>query len=361
MKKDNILTALFFLIAAAIVYLFYRLIVPFFLPICWAGVFVIVFFPFYKRLLRAIKLRGLATLLMCLLIIIVIIGPLTYLLVLLVKEAADAVAVVNEWYLSGKLKELLTVDIPILQTLRDTLGKYYDISNLNLDEIIRDAIQKVGGFVVERTGWLVSHGTRAVFDFLLMVVAMYYFFRDGQSIVSRLRRFTPLSEGQTGIAVEQLNEVIQATVNGVVVIALLQGLLGGLLFFVTGLPSPVFWGAVMAFMSFIPLAGPTAIYLPAGVLLILTGSVVKGLVVIAFGAIVISQVDNLLRPLLISGRTSLHPLLLFFMILGGVAVFGLLGVVLGPIIAAAFTILLKVIEMRLHPDDTPPVEKATGP
>ena len=195
----------------------------------------------------------------------------------------------------------------------------------------------------------------------LMIFAMYYFFSDGERIVNKAKRLMPLTMEQTNIAFSQLRDVIQATMYGGVFIALFQGFLGGLLFWIVGISSPVFWGFIMAFLSFIPMVGAFLIYVPAGLILMLSGSVITGLVVIAFGTIVISQVDNLIRPYLISGRTSLHPMLLFFALLGGIAVWGFLGIVMGPIIAAAFMILLRVFEMRLHPEDEPAVELPTEP
>jgi predicted PurR-regulated permease PerM len=133
-------------------------------------------------------------------------------------------------------------------------------------------------------------------------------------------------------------------------VALIQGILGGILFFSVGIPSPVFWGAIMAFLSIIPVVGAFIVYVPAGVILIIGGSYVKGIVVLGVGAVVISQVDSVLRPLIIAGKASMHPLLLFFAIMGGIALFGLLGVVLGPMIAAIFLTLLKIFEFKLHPE-----------
>lgn len=114
----------------------------------------------------------------------------------------------------------------------------------------------------------------------------------------------------------------------------------------------------MAFLAILPLVGAFIIYLPAGLILILSGSVVKGVVVILVGTLVISQVDSFLRPFLIAGRASMHPLMLFFTIMGGIAMFGLLGVVLGPMIAAIFMTLLKIFEYKLHPEFEPSVEEA---
>jgi predicted PurR-regulated permease PerM len=138
---------------------------------------------------------------------------------------------------------------------------------------------------------------------------------------------------------------------GGVVVALLQGLLGGILFAIFGIASPVFWGAVMALLSIIPFVGAFIIYIPAGLILIFNGSYISGILVIAIGTVVVSQVDNIVRPLLVSGKTEMHPLLLFFSMLGGVALFGLLGVVLGPLIAAIFVTLLQILELKLHEGD----------
>ena len=359
MKREYLLISLFFLISALIFYLFYQIIIPFFVPICWAAVFAILFFPLYTRTLKHVKRRGLASLIICAFIIILIIGPITYLFVALVNEAASAVAEVNALYKSGQLDQWLDFQVPGFESLKEKLSPYYDISKINIDEIIKDAVNRVSQVLVSQTTWLVTNGTRAVFYFGLMIFTMYYFFKDGESLVNLIKRLMPLTRQQVDIAFKQLHDVIQATMYGGVLIALLQGLLGGLTFWIFGLSSPVFWGAIMAFLSLLPFVGAFLVFIPAGLLLIIGGSYVKGILIILIGITVISQVDNILRPFFISGRTEMHPLMLFFTIMGGIAVFGMLGLVIGPMIAAAFTILLRVYEMRLHPEETaPPTEEA---
>ncbi len=348
MKREHLSASLFLLITGVFFYLFYRVIVPFFVPIAWAAVLVIIFFPLYERLLGKIKSRGVASLLITILILAVIIGPITYLFVALVNEAADAVARVNEMYKTGQLDDILSVDLPWLETATEKLRPYYDLSKMNLDEIARDAIDKVGGLILNQTSWLIANGTKAVFYFCLMVFTMYYFFKDGERIISRAKRLVPLSSDQVEATFRQLHDVIQATMYGGVVVALIQGLLGGTLFAILGITSPVFWGAIMAFLSIIPFLGAFVIYIPAGIILLVGGSYIKGILVIAIGTVVISQIDNVIRPLLISGRTEIHPLLLFFSIMGGIVLLGLLGLVIGPLIAAVFVTLIRIIDLRLH-------------
>ncbi|UCD62888.1 MAG: AI-2E family transporter [Candidatus Zixiibacteriota bacterium] len=350
MKREYILVSLFFLIAAAIFYLFYQLIIPFFAPICWAAVFAIIFFPVYERLLERVKSKGLASLIVCIFIIILIIGPVTYLFGSLVSEAASAVQKVNAMIKSGELQEMLSIELPWFEIVKQKLSDYYDLSKINLDQIIKQSIESISGVLLNQTSWLITNTTRLVFYFILMVFTMYYFFKDGELIIHKLKRLMPLTANQINVTFTQLKEVVQATMYGGVVVALIQGLLGGIMFAVMGIPSPVFWGAIMAFLSIIPFLGAFIIYIPAGIILIISGSYVKGLIIIAFGSIVISQIDNVIRPFLISGRTSMHPLILFFTILGGVYIFGLLGIVLGPLIAAVFLTLLKIFEFKLHPE-----------
>ena len=351
MKREYLLIALFFAITAGVFYLFYQLLVPFAAPLIWAGVFAILFYPLYQRLHPRVRSRTIASILMVLLIVVAIIGPIIYLFASLVNEAADAVAKVNEMYKSGELDRYLMFDFPWIDAAKERLSKYYDISQVDPDQMVKEAIDRVSSVIFSQTSNIITNGTRVVFYFGLMLFALYYFFKDGQNVIHHLKRLTPLPTEQVDKTFHLLRDVIQATMYGGIVVALVQGIMGGILFASVGIPSSVFWGALMGFLSVIPLVGAFLVYVPAGIILILGGSYIKGIVVIAVGTLVISQVDNVLRPYLISGRTQMHPLMLFFTILGGIALFGLLGIVVGPLIAAIFITMLKIFEFKLHPDN----------
>ncbi len=350
MKREHLLVALFFLIAGAFVYLFYRIIIPFFSPICWAAVLVILFFPLYEKVRGKVKSKGLASLLLCVFIIILIVGPITYLFAALVNEAADVAAQVNDLYRDGKLDKYLAIDLPWWGAVKKKLSQYYDLSQINIDQLIRDSFNKAAGIIFDQTGSLITNATKAIFNFILMIFTMYYFFKDGTTIVRQAKRLMPIPAEQVELTFGELREVIQATMYGGIVVALIQGLLGGILFAIVGIPSAVLWGAVMAFLSILPLLGAFLVYVPAGIVLVVGGSYIKGIIIIVVGTVVISQIDNVLRPWFISGRTAMHPLLLFFAILGGIALLGLLGVVVGPLVAAVFVTLLKILEIKLHPE-----------
>lgn len=351
MKKEYFLTAQFFLIVAAIFYLFYRLMIPFFMPIAWAAVLVIVFYPGYKFLVRKIKSPVLASVISCILIFLIIIGPSVYVLASLASEAADALTKVNEMYQSGELTQILTVKLPFWNTIRDKLSAYPQLAEIDFETIIKDATSVVTRAIGSQATTVIANISKTLFYFVLMLFAMFFFFRDGDKIVRFLKRITPLAPEQVAVMYSHMQKIIEGMMYGGVLIALIQGALGGILFAVFGISSPVFWGAIMAFLAFIPVLGPFLVYIPAGAILFFGGSPVKGIALIAIGTVVVSQIDNFLRPQLFSGKTQMHTLMLFFSIMGGLYMFGLIGVVMGPLIAAVFISLLRVFEVRLNPPD----------
>ncbi|MCP4706509.1 MAG: AI-2E family transporter [candidate division Zixibacteria bacterium] len=351
MKREYILTALFFLIVAVFFYMFYQLMVPFFTPIAWAAILVIVFYPVYGWLSTKIKSPWMASAVACILIFIIIIGPAIYLLASLVGEAANAVQLVNETYKSGNLKEYLTLNIPFFDVIKNKLSDYPQLAEVDFETVIKDAMSTITKAIGSQATTVIANISKSLFYFMLMLFAMFFFFRDGDQIVEFLKNITPLKRDQVRILYSHMKEVIEGTMYGGLVIALLQGLLGGILFAIVGISSPVLWGSVMAFLAFIPVVGASLVYIPAGVILFLGGSPVTGIIVIAVG-LAISQTDNFLRPHLFAGKTEMHTLLLFFSIMGGIIIFGLLGIVLGPLITAVFLSLLKVFEVSINTDTT---------
>jgi predicted PurR-regulated permease PerM len=181
---------------------------------------------------------------------------------------------------------------------------------------------------------------------------MFYLFRDGDAIRRAAFDMFPLERAQTRDVFARTKEVVGATVYGVIVIALIQGTLGAFIFWVLGLPSPLLWGVVMFFLSMIPMAGAFLVWVPAALFLALSGAWGRAGILAAWGVLVVGSIDNLLSPRLVGQRTRLHELLVFFSVLGGLEVFGVLGVVLGPVVVA---VTLAVIEM-VRQANRPPAE-----
>jgi predicted PurR-regulated permease PerM len=347
-KREHFALAIFFAIAVGIFWLTYRLVAPFLVPICWAAVFAILFYPLYRRLAKRVKRDSLASMLMVLLILVLIIGPMTYLGLALVDESVNAIARVNDLYSSANPKALVPIEVPWLETIKLKLSPYFDVSKINANDVIKQTIDNIGGLIVNKTASFVGNVTKAVLLFLMMLFTTYYFFKNGPAIVHKIKRLVPLGHDKTDLFFNKLRDVIYATMYSGAVIALLQGLIGGFFFWWIGISSALFWGSIMAFLSILPFVGAFIVYAPAGLYYIFTGSVGKGVLVLVVGAVIPSLIEHILRPYLVSGKSSMHPLVLFFSMTGGMALFGLVGLVVGPLLAAAFLTLLDVFEQKLN-------------
>lgn len=358
MPKQYLTITLFLVVAAAIIYLFYKLLSPFFVPLMWATVFAILFDAVYKKVLTRVKRPAVASLIVCLLIIILIIGPMTTVSIALFDQAASAVERISELRASGEIDRIWSQAAPWWNDLVERLSPYVDLRKLDLRSVFEGAVNWLGGFFVDQGSWLIGNISKAVFFFLLMIFTLYYFFKDGAKIIDRIRGIMPFEPARTNKMFNELRGVINATMISGVVIALLQGFLGGLIFWIVGIKSALFWGAVMALLSIIPILGAFIIYLPAGVILMIAGEPVKGLIVILFGSVVVSQIDNFLRPYMVASGTQMHPLMLFLSMTGGITVFGLVGIVAGPLIAAAFVAILELFEYEIGPSHEPPTDSA---
>ena len=362
MKREYFFLSVFFGVVALSFYLFYRILAPYLLTICWAATFAIIFFPLYNKLEKKIKSADLRALIMTALVVLLILGPIAYLAVALVQEAAGMVNYISAWIDEGKLDAILNFkSTPMYAVIESKLSPYFDLSHLDPKVILENGLKAASGVVITQATAALTNAGRLAFQFSLMVFFMFFLFRDGRQLVDQIRSVIPMARDKADITVEHLKTVIETTMYGGVVVALLQGFLGGMMFLILGLPSPVFWGAVMAFLAFIPILGPFLIYIPAGLILIATGHIVKGVILIIIGTVVVSQVDNFLRPLLVSGKTGMHTMLLFISIMGGVTMFGLLGVMLGPLIAAVFISIFDIFRLKLAESDQPIPAAASPP
>jgi hypothetical protein len=214
-------------------------------------------------------------------------------------------------------------------------------------------VQGFSGALANRTVGVVGGVLSAVVQTLLVVFTMFYLFRDGDAIRYAAYDVLPLDRSQASDIVTRTREVVAATVYGVLVISGIQGSLGGMVFWALGLPSPLLWGVVMFFLSMIPMAGAFLVWAPAAVYLAFSGAWAKAIFLTAWGVLVVGSIDNFLSPLLVGKRTRLHELLIFFSVLGGLQVFGVLGLVLGPVTVAITLALFEVVrEANRPPEDT---------
>ena len=196
---------------------------------------------------------------------------------------------------------------------------------------------------------VVGGAVGAMVQIVIVVFTLFYLFRDGDRLRRTVYELMPLERSQMHEIAMRTQEVIAATIYGVLVIAAVQGTLGTFIFWVLGLPSPLLWGVVMFFLAMIPMAGTFLVWAPAAIYLALTGAFLRSAILVAWGLLVIGTIDNFLSPRLVGHRARLHELLIFFGVLGGLQVFGVLGLVLGPVVVAVTLALIEMAHASLRP------------
>lgn len=328
------------LLAAAVIalYLCWKMLEPFVEVLLWAVVLVIVFMPVHRRVRARVGSPGWSAMLSCLLVVVVILVPLTLVALAVTREVTHIAQSIQ----TGAGTDGL-LNSPYIDRALDWIGQYVDLSQFNSQQFIADRLKSLGGAIAGRTLGLVGGAVGIVIEVFFVIFTMYYLFRDGERMREAVYNVMPLNDRRASDIIDRTQEVISASVYGVLIIALIQGTLGGLAFWALGLPSALLWGVVMVFLSMIPMAGAFVVWVPAAIYLVITGAWVKAIILTVWGALVIGSVDNFLRPKLVGEKTRLHELLIFFSVLGGLQVFGVIGLVLGPVVVAITIALLDVL------------------
>jgi predicted PurR-regulated permease PerM len=343
-KRKIYIRWLALLLAAALaLYLCWLMLLPFVNVLAWAAVLVTLFYPIHERITNLTGRPSWSALLSTGIVIAMILVPITILTLAVAKEVGDLSKSVQ-----GAFHALFDPDSPVMGRILGWLGRFIDINQLNPQGYLLERLNSISASLVGRTLGLVGGVAGAILQAFFIVFTMYYLFRDGAWIYEAMLQGIPLEPSQTRQIFDRMREVIHASVYGVIVIAGIQGTLGGLAFAVLGLHSPLVWGVMMFFLSMIPFAGSFVVWLPAAAYLALSGHWGKALMLALWGALVIGTIDNILRPKLVGGRTRLHELLIFFSVLGGLRIWGVLGLVLGPVVIAITLALLDVLK-RIDP------------
>lgn len=336
-------------VTAIALYLCWLMLQPFVNVLAWSVVLVVVFHPVHRRLLARTRRPATSAALSSLLVIFVILAPLALISLMVFDQLAG---VANS--LQATVAGLLDPNSPVTGPALKWIGQYVDIEPFRSQEFILERIKGLSGAIAGRTLGFVGGLVGVIVQMFFVVFTMYYLFRDGDLIVRKLPHILPLERAQSELILERTRNVISASLYGVLVIALIQGTLGGLAFWALGIPSAIVWGVVMVFLSMIPMAGSFIVWVPAAIYLAVTGHWGKALLLALWGALVIGTVDNFLRPKLVGEKTKLHELFIFFSVLGGLNVFGVVGIVLGPVVLAITLALLEVFrQAERQPEEKP--------
>lgn len=341
-------STIIFLVAlgAATLWLCYLIARPFLKPAFFAVVLAIVFQPLNSKLQRHIRSANAAALLSTFCTLLTIIIPAFLLSAALSSEltAVYQALAANNAQDGG----LITRALEPIEKARVWLGGYVDLSQVDLRAEVSERLQQSSSFLVSQLAGFAGDVTSFLVAAGVAFFTLFYLFRDGRAFWRRLSALIPLSSAQIEKLSSGVSGTIASSMHGGLAVAVAQGTLLGLALWVLGLPSPVLWGMMTALFSFVPVVGTAMVWLPAAIILIVIGHPVKGLILLAWGAGVVSMVDNIIRPLVISEHMRFYPLWVFFALLGGVQAFGAMGLFVGPAALALAQSLFSVVREETH-------------
>ena len=325
---------LFYALVLLAVYLSYLVLGPFLIPLIWATTFGILFHRMQARLAPRLGPNRAALVTTCI-VAFAIIGPAVMLVAVIAREAPQVVDYLQQTSLEApqvieRTWEALRARSPV--ALPDDPG-----------QLLTEGLRRVLGFLLPRAGGIIADVFATLGQLLMMLFALFFMLRDGDTLSARVRALLPLSEQDRDGLLTETRDLVIASVGAGLVVAAAQGTIGGVTFWLLGIRAAVFWGSVIAFCSLLPIVGSALVWLPAGIALLLSGEVGRGIAMLVIGFFGIGMADNILRPLLLSGRTSISGLVIFFGLLGGVAAFGFVGLVIGPIVLVITGRLLELL------------------
>jgi predicted PurR-regulated permease PerM len=326
----------------------------FVVPVILAATFCTLFYPLYTRLLKASRGRaGLASLLTCFLLLGGLLIPAYALLHLVALQMVDLVTVANRTIRAilaegdrGLLGELARR--PLIRFLLDNEL----VRQLNWTALVQEGAKTAGRIGTE----LINKTSGGIINLLatlgITVFSMFYFFKDGRQMLQRLEELSPLRHGYERLLFDRFALISRASIKGTLLVGIIQGLAGALVLLVFGIDTWLLWGFVTLILSIIPLLGPWLILIPAGVFQIVMGFVWQGVAIILISLIVVSNIDNLLRPRLVGRQARIHDLLIFLATLGGIATFGVMGFIVGPALLSLFLAVVEIYKLEFK---DPPV------
>ena len=351
MTRQQAFAVCFLAILLVLVYQVYTFFRPFLMPILWAMILAHLMFPVHDRFARL--LRGKETLsaaLMTLAIMLIVVLPVILLSIVLVDEAINAQQTFAAWIESGGIKRLpeLIAGLPVVGDILNRAG----ISQTSIEGNLAGSAAALKTFVVQQGAVLAMSLLELVLNFLIMIIMLFVLLKDGRVVVKTLHRIIPLQPSHKNRIFARVDKTVRAVVKGIVITALVQGLLAGAVYGVLGVPFAILLTAMTAVIAPFPIGGAALVWIPVAGYLFWVGPTWTGIAMIVWGVVVVSMVDNFLKPILIGQGAQLPVILLLFSLLGGLVAYGLIGLFIGPVILGLLLTALEIYEQDYLPDES---------
>ena len=329
---------------------------PFFEPIAMAIIMAVAFQPIHRAIYRRLPKPNLASLLTIFALILIVAIPLTFILLAASKQAAQAAHFVGQK--SEEQGGMISLLMSLLDKPLNFIGRYVDVSTLDVRQQIMSRLE---GVSVKLLGWsaaFLGNLVGLIVNFVLALLAAFFFFRDGDKILEKMVRLMPLTNTQGRRLLTSIDDAIVANFYGIVAVGGVQGLLVAIALRIVGNHSSVLLGIAAAICSLVPLVGPALVWAPVAIYLFATGHIGSGIFLVIWCVVVVGFSDNIVRPLVVAGRVEAHPLLLLFALLGGAQAFGILGLFLGPIL---LSLIMAISATLAEVKGDPEIDLSTTP
>ncbi len=311
---------------------------PFLYPIFWAAIIAVMFHPLYEKMVVRMKNKSLASFSIILLVLLLLIIPLAIVVTLLIAQSFDLYTNISSRDLEADINALFR------QLDSTAFHPFVERARTDWPQHISSFGKQASLFTFNSLKSITQNSLNFLFMFFLMLYTLFYFFKDGGRMLRRIMHLSPIGDVYEEMLYSRFTSVARATLKGTLIIGGIQGFLGGLLFWITGIEGALIWGVIMTMFSVIPAVGSFVIWLPAGIIMLALGNTWQGVTILLVGSCIISVIDNLLRPPLIGKDIEMHPLLVLFSTLGGIFIFGISGFIIGPIIAALYIAVMSIYD-----------------
>jgi predicted PurR-regulated permease PerM len=348
MTRKQIFSWFFFGIFLFLIYLFYEILSPFAFSLFWAGILTLMLYPLHERLNRLLKNRPtISSIIMTTGATLVIIIPLGIVFATLAVEVfdiyqgfKDKMELIKLGAVAERLKELIPV------TIVEEVEKRFDVGELGIEQVVLKAAGTVSKYVFNQVQEGAKNLTSLIISFIIMVFALFFFFRDGRRLYEEIKYLIPMTDEQKKRIFDRFYDILNAVILGVLATAAVQGIITGLIFWFLGISYAVLAGVLTFAFSILPIGGSVLVWLPVGLYLLFAGEVIKGIILLVLGAAVVSSIDNILKPWIIGGRLKLSTLFLFLSILGSIKAFGFTGIILGPVLLVIFMSFVEIYKVE---------------
>ncbi|MFQ5849456.1 MAG: AI-2E family transporter [Candidatus Binatia bacterium] len=344
MNQNWLVTIFFFALLLVILYLAFLILSPFLQAILWAAILAIVVYPVYACLLKLLKGRKtIAALIVTILITFLIVFPAMRISIFLSQEAVELARTVRS-QVNGNEFELWKGKpwVRDLVTLWETISSELAFFEIDLRKSVVQGVQLASGLLVSQVKDVAQNVFLFAINFIIALFSFFFLLRDGKDLSNKVRSLLPMDHAHKEHLFQNIVNALFAVIHGALITAMVQGLLAGLMYWILGVPFAVLLGVTTAFMALLPIGGSFLVWFPTAIYLFLQGTYLKGVILLIWGAGIVATIDNVLKPLLIGSRLRLPVLFLFFSILGGLRLFGVIGLILGPVLFALLVALLDL-------------------